>query len=489
LPAQTGNGGRVLSTNGSTTSWLALSTSNWDAAYTDRLKWDGSATGLDASAARTSLGLGSAATLDVGTTASKVLQLDGTGKLPAVDGSQLAGVVTSTAVDTAGAVMNADFATSGLMARTGAGTYAVVTDNSASWNTAYTDRLKWDGGATGLNAATARTSLGLGTAATLDVGTTANKIVQLDGSGKLPALDGSQLTNLPASSLTCPTGYILVPANSVFTRSDFCVMKYEAKKDATTGAAVSSATGTPWINVSWYEAQSACKRVGGHLVSEAEWMTIARNIEATAINDIDAAASLQLATGHSDNAPASVLTTTAAAEPSLSSCTLTLPLSDASNASCALRGPGAYAGNDTDRGYYGTGEGYSAAYAASGSNKSQMRTHVLSNGNVLWDFSGNLWEWTDSQCDTTNWYNLGAFVDWTNANLTDWEQKVAGPSGSSYTIANGVGQYVGCTATGNPMHRGSGFNNGYGLYGAAQGQLPTYGSSLLGFRCAYGKVH
>lgn len=37
---------------------------------------------------------------------------------------------------------------------------------------------------------------GLGTAAPLDVGTTASKVVQLDGSAKLPAVDGSALTNL-----------------------------------------------------------------------------------------------------------------------------------------------------------------------------------------------------------------------------------------------------------------------------------------------------
>jgi hypothetical protein len=43
-----------------------------------------------------------------------------------------------------------------------------ITDNSSNWNTAYTDRNKWDGGATGLNAATGRASLGLGTAATVD---------------------------------------------------------------------------------------------------------------------------------------------------------------------------------------------------------------------------------------------------------------------------------------------------------------------------------
>jgi hypothetical protein len=41
---------------------------------------------------------------------------------------------------------------------------------------------------------------GLGTAATLDVGTSANNIVQLDGSARLPAVDGSQLTNLTAAS-------------------------------------------------------------------------------------------------------------------------------------------------------------------------------------------------------------------------------------------------------------------------------------------------
>lgn len=37
----------------------------------------------------------------------------------------------------------------------------------------------------------------LGTAAAYNVGTGANNIVQLDGSGLLPAVDGSQLTNLP----------------------------------------------------------------------------------------------------------------------------------------------------------------------------------------------------------------------------------------------------------------------------------------------------
>ena len=50
--------------------------------------------------------------------------------------------------------------------------------------------------------ATARTSLGLGTAAVVDTGTSASNVVVLDGSARLPAVDGSQLTNLPASGAT-----------------------------------------------------------------------------------------------------------------------------------------------------------------------------------------------------------------------------------------------------------------------------------------------
>lgn len=42
-----------------------------------------------------------------------------------------------------------------------AGVISYITDNSSNWNTAFTDRNKWDGGATGLVAATGRTSLGL----------------------------------------------------------------------------------------------------------------------------------------------------------------------------------------------------------------------------------------------------------------------------------------------------------------------------------------
>ena len=50
--------------------------------------------------------------------------------------------------------------TTGILKRTGADTWTTITDNSTNWDSAYTQRLQWDGGSTNLVAATGRTSLG-----------------------------------------------------------------------------------------------------------------------------------------------------------------------------------------------------------------------------------------------------------------------------------------------------------------------------------------
>ncbi|MDH4092366.1 MAG: tail fiber domain-containing protein, partial [Cyclobacteriaceae bacterium] len=69
-----------------------------------------------------------------------------------------------------------------------------------------TGTLTWVPGSTGtVTSVTAGNGLTGGPitatgALSVDVGTTANKIVQLDGTGRLPAVDGSQLTNLPVGS-------------------------------------------------------------------------------------------------------------------------------------------------------------------------------------------------------------------------------------------------------------------------------------------------
>jgi hypothetical protein len=83
-------------------------------------------------------------------------------------------------------------------------TWVVPTDTDTNTDT------KWDGGTTGLTAATGRTSLGLvigtdvqaydadlATVASSGIGTSANQMVRLDGSAALPAVSGANLTNLP----------------------------------------------------------------------------------------------------------------------------------------------------------------------------------------------------------------------------------------------------------------------------------------------------
>lgn len=62
-----------------------------------------------------------------------------------------------------------------------------------------------------------RTTLGLGTAATVNTGTSAGNAVILDGSAKLPAVDGSQLTNIAGafSATNAATGKIVFGAVTI----------------------------------------------------------------------------------------------------------------------------------------------------------------------------------------------------------------------------------------------------------------------------------
>ncbi len=280
---------------------------------------------------------------------------------------------------------------------------------------------------------------------------------------------------------SCPSGWVLVPGNSNFGTQDFCVMEYEAKQDATTKNPVSTAAGTPWVNVSQYEAKNACNKAGAHLVNEAEWMTIARNIASTTINDLDSDASLQLGNGNANSAAAYA----AVADPVISGCDLTKNLEDNANAwtgTCQLRGTN---GNTADFGYTHDGSSnFSIAYNAGADSKAHIRTHVLSNGEIIWDIAGNVWEWTDAQCDTTSWDPDAAWAEWNEADLTDYEQIVG--SLTSYTSANGIGQYYGCTVSENGFLRGGtwAYGAGAGAFTLALNIAPTTVYSNFGFRCA-----
>lgn len=114
-----------------------------------RLRFDAaqSLTAPQLAQARANLALGTAAAIDVGTIAGKILQLDSNAKLPAVDGSQLLNIVAA---------------------------WANITGKPT-------------------------------------IGTAANNLVQLDGNAKLPVVDGSQLTNIRAA---LPGYYAGLPVSS-----------------------------------------------------------------------------------------------------------------------------------------------------------------------------------------------------------------------------------------------------------------------------------
>ncbi|MFA6290176.1 MAG: hypothetical protein WC637_00265 [Victivallales bacterium] len=95
----------------------------------------------------------------------------------------------------------------GIALSTGAAWGASITDASANWNTAYTDRLKWDGGATGLVAATARTSLGSGlSAGSVLVTNTINTLTELNSTVGTTYLKNAAGTISWAAGTTTPGG-------------------------------------------------------------------------------------------------------------------------------------------------------------------------------------------------------------------------------------------------------------------------------------------
>ena len=147
-----------------------------------------------------------------------------------------------------------------------------------------------------------------------------------------------------AYNRTCPTGYVWAPGSAKFgTLPGFCVMKYEAKNDGANNVSVNP-THAPYVSIDQPTSRSKCEAIGlgYHLISEPEWMTIAENIAQTPINDLDDDAGLQLATGHSDNGPASALAATDGANPVVSGCNLSATMENAANAysasSCEIKG-------------------------------------------------------------------------------------------------------------------------------------------------------
>jgi len=255
---------------------------------------------------------------------------------------------------------------------------------------------------------------------------------------KLYLSDGNIITktatntnNGPASG-DCPTGFIPVPGNSIYNtisgtylnKKGFCVAKYEMKIDVNDDGigdevstcqystrriwnnatpscnynpgsreVVSSYSGYALGNINTATARAACSSMGGnyHLITNNEWMTLARNIEIVPSNwSGGSIGSGYIYSGHNDTAPGYVL-----------------------NADT----------NDLN-GYYLTGQ----------ITGNQKRTLTLTNGSVIWDLAGNIWEYTDNQVTRENQPD-----GFTNSHVPD---NTANFFNYSFTTVGGISKYI-----------------------------------------------
>jgi hypothetical protein len=212
----------------------------------------------------------------------------------------------------------------------------------------------------------------------------------------------------------CPAGYILVPGSSLYGTPDFCAMKYDAKaaltsaptvglqpkpgdpcsgesspghpygvyKNSGKGCAATSQNGKVVVSVpSGFpityvpetgngadNAKTYCANAGGHLITNPEWMTIARNVEQVPANWC------------SPNG------TGCGAQPGTSGKIL------ASGHSNALPNAALVASADDAQACFGTATNGSDTC---GGPNSEKRTLTLGNNEVIWDFAGNVWQWVD----------------------------------------------------------------------------------------------
>jgi len=256
----------------------------------------------------------------------------------------------------------------------------------------------------------------------------------------------------------CPTGYINVPANASLGVNAFCVMQFEAKNVA--GIATSQAASAPWASINQTDSKTACTALGANydLISNAEWMTIAINIESVDSNwSGSAVGSGMLNRGHSDSNPAVVLEVTNTSDP-----------------------------------YDGTGNN---SGQAAGSGWEQARRHTLDNGATIWDFAGNVWEWADwslgggltggpTSC-VAAWTELPVVACGALASAEYMPENPSAQAAATYNSTYGLGKFYG-GAGGGAQRGGSWVNiSGTGVYALRLSNLPSTVSTAVGFRCVY----
>jgi len=270
--------------------------------------------------------------------------------------------------------------------------------------------------------------------------------------GVVNTLPTSMTAGKALTSSQCPDNFIFIPKNINYSVVDFCVAKYEMKNDGY-GTAVSTATGAPWVSIIRSTARSKCQALGAgyDMISNDQWQTIARNIAGVASNwDSGTVASGQLNPGHSDGSPWRSLAASL----------------DDINGNCT-----------------GTGQTCSSLTW-----NSQRRTHVLSNGNVIWDFSGNVEEWVTNDSNVSN--GAGGYIsEMSGEDIrqtrygADSATLCASPSSTPY-CGMGYGMF---NSTAGAVFRGGGWSGDtfVGVFSVDLTPSLTYAGNGGGFRCVY----
>lgn len=263
------------------------------------------------------------------------------------------------------------------------------------------------------------------------------------------ATSGSNPQTPSAYSPSCPTGYVSVPAIAYYPGPSFCVMKWEAKTGSAGVAATTAAAGTPVVSINRNDARTSCRLIGAgyDLISNAQWQTIARNIADQASNwESGTLYGTQLNRGHSDNDPANSL----AADVDTSPCVGTNQTCDQSTWN------------------------------------SQRRTHTLSNGEIIWDFAGNVWEWVSdnnvSVAGADGYISTMSAGDKRQVRYGN-DQFCASPSATPWC---GMGYGYFNYSAGAVIRGGTWYDELYaGVFAALLYYAPSSADTFVGFRCVF----
>jgi prepilin-type N-terminal cleavage/methylation domain-containing protein len=307
------------------------------------------------------------------------------------------------------------------------------------------------------------------------------RYVAQTGNGQASFTGGSNL------ALGGGTGWVLVPGNSQFGTSNFWVMKYDASCSDGEGHSLNDVTSTfsntydggaifcipsnnrtiaslpgglpegnilPSNGSQGVNAVDECRVIGAHLMTNAEWQTVAWNAESQPANwSGGSVGSGYLYVGHSDNLP---------------SVAMSMPDANDVNNCVGTDGP--------------------ASCGGSGSNASQRRTFTLSDGAIIWDMSGNLAQWVSDWIAgsdephgvPSNFWNTEytAIISWGTLG-----QAATGPMNNTWNSTKNMGYIYSENSIDPTLYNF--LRGGHGGVESLQLNYPIFSiaSPVIGFRC------